>query len=120
MLGNFAREQGRSGASPGGLSRISDKMHRRSRLSPRQGFRISAASPFDLRDRKPDRKEMKHRGTWTASRDRAAIVLQRDLFRNVPHDFSQFSGTDLIEEAIEFDVLWHSSALAKQLDIIVE
>src|SRR5208282_5625531 len=38
----------------------------------------------------------------------------------VPHDFGQLAGTDLVEEAIELDVLRNSRALAKQLDVIVE
>jgi hypothetical protein len=40
--------------------------------------------------------------------------------RNVPHDFGQFAGTDLVEEAIELDAFRNSRALAKQLDVIVE
>jgi hypothetical protein len=42
------------------------------------------------------------------------------LTRNVPHHLGQLGRTDFVEEAVELDVLWHSRARRKQLDIIVE
>src|SRR5580698_3279413 len=49
-----------------------------------------------------------------------ANAVHRDLCRNVPHDFDQLARTDLVEEAIELDVLRNGRALAKHLDVVVE
>jgi hypothetical protein len=48
------------------------------------------------------------------------ILPRRNLARNIPHDFGQLGGTDLVEEAIELDVLLNRRAVAKQLDVVVE
>jgi hypothetical protein len=49
-----------------------------------------------------------------------ANAIHRNLCGDVPHDFGQLAGTDLVEEAIELDVLRNGRALAKQLDVVIE
>jgi len=48
------------------------------------------------------------------------LILRLGLSGNVPHDLGQLAGTDLVEKAIELDVLRNSWAVAKQTDIVVE
>src|ERR1700677_11477 len=43
-----------------------------------------------------------------------------DLCRNVPHHFGQLAGTDFVEEAVEFYLLWHRRARTKQRDIVLD
>jgi hypothetical protein len=46
--------------------------------------------------------------------------LHRGQFRNIPQHLNQFAGIDLVEEAVELDMLRHRRAGAKQLKIVPE
>src|SRR5580698_911675 len=46
--------------------------------------------------------------------------LHRDQCRNIPQHLGQLAGIDLVKKAVELDVLRHSRARAKQIEIIPE
>jgi hypothetical protein len=57
-----------------------------------------------------------------AARSRAAVLgyLRCQLGRNIPHHLGQRVGIDLVEEAVELDMLGHGRARAKQLKVMLE
>src|SRR5271167_4807452 len=64
-------------------------------------------------------------GLWAAfsiyrHRHLRAGAVHRDLCRNVPHDFGQLPGIDLVEETVELDMFRHCPARSKQLDVILD
>src|SRR5580658_7118414 len=59
-------------------------------------------------------------GEPTNSENSPFTRLRRELGGNVPHHLGQLAGTDLVEKAVELDVLWHCRARTKQVNIMLD